>query len=557
MSTVRTPLLAGMILTALAWLPSLHADEASLAADEATLTEAGFKTDGPALLEFFRKRTLSDADKDKLQDTLRRLGDVSFRVREQATADLIAAGESAQKLLAEAAHDPDLEVARRATHCLEHITSTAVLAQTLAATRLLAVRKPAGATEVLLNYLPFATEDVIEDEIVGVLGVVGLHGGTGEPSLLAALKDGERQKRAAAALVLGRSAEPAHRAAVRPLLADPDAKVRLRAAQGLVAGKEKEAIPVLVALLTEAPSALAWQAEDLLCRVAGEQSPTVSIGGGTDQERRQARDAWNGWWHDHGAKVDLAHLDAEQRSLGRTLVVCYDGYAGQGKVWEFGPDRKTCWEITNPRNPIDAQVLPGNRVLLAEYNGTVSERDTTGKILWEKPIAGNPIACQRLPNKNTFVATLNTIVEITRDGKQVYSYPGGSHGQISCARKLGNGHIVYCTMTGMLVELDRKGKECKAIQVGAPLNEWLTFELLPGGHYLIPRQSTGKVTEYDANGKVVSEVAAPQPYSAVRLPNGNLITCSMNNSRLAEVTRGGKVLWEEALQGRPFKVRRR
>ena len=202
-------------------------------------------------------------------------------------------------------------------------------------------------------------------------------------------------------------------------------------------------------------------------------------------------------------------------------------------------------------------MLPQNHILLAEYNGTVSERDTSGKILWEKNIPGNPVACQRLANGNTFVGTLTAVLEITRDGKQIYNYPAGDHGQITCAQKLRNGHIVFITMTGMLVELEHTGKELQAIKVGAPLNEWLTFEVLPGGHYLVPRQSTGKVTEYDRTGKVISEVSAAQPYSAVRLPNGHLITCSMNTSHLAEVSREGKVVWDEALQGRPFKVRRR
>ena len=121
------------------------------------------------------------------------------------------------------------------------------------------------------------------------------------------------------------------------------------AAQGLLAAHEKEALPVLVALLTEAPGALAWQAEDLLCHVAGEQSPQASVGSGSEEERRNARAAWTAWWRDQGAKVDLTKVDAEQRSLGKTLVVCYDGYAGQGRVWEVGPDRKTCWEINNPQ----------------------------------------------------------------------------------------------------------------------------------------------------------------------------------------------------------------
>ena len=136
-------------------------DETLQSADEATLTEARFKTDGPALLEFFRKRILSETDRARLQGTVQRLGDVSFRVREQASADLLRAGESAQSFLEQAVHDPDLEVARRATRCLEHLQGQhpAAFAQTMAAVRLLAVRRPQGTIEVLLDYLPFVNEE--------------------------------------------------------------------------------------------------------------------------------------------------------------------------------------------------------------------------------------------------------------------------------------------------------------------------------------------------------------------------------------------------------------
>ena len=41
-------------------------------------------------------------------------------------------------------------------------------------------------------------------------------------------------------------------------------------------------MPPLFALLSDAPVALAWQSEDLLCRLAGEKSPTASVGPGTD-----------------------------------------------------------------------------------------------------------------------------------------------------------------------------------------------------------------------------------------------------------------------------------
>src|SRR5207244_579141 len=91
------------------------------AADEKLLQEAGLKTDGPALLDFFRKRTLSEADIAKLAEAVRQLGDNSFSVREKATAELVAAGRNALPSLRSGLKDADLEIARRAQECIRAI----------------------------------------------------------------------------------------------------------------------------------------------------------------------------------------------------------------------------------------------------------------------------------------------------------------------------------------------------------------------------------------------------------------------------------------------------
>src|SRR5262249_13757443 len=68
------------------------------------------------------------------------------------------------------------------------------------------------------------------------------------------------------------------------------------------------------------------------------------------------------------------------------------------------------WQIENLDYPVDFQLLPGNRVLIAEYySNRVTERDLTGKILWEASnLPRGPINVQRLPNGNTFIALYGT-----------------------------------------------------------------------------------------------------------------------------------------------------
>src|SRR5207245_2752551 len=119
--------------------------------------------------------------------------------------------------------DRDPEVARRAADCLRQLeqdgkdTAPASPSLPMAAARLVAVRKPAGSAEVLLGYVPFAEDSVIE-EIETALVAVAVREGKAEPVLVAALTAADPLRRglAGAALVRAGAAEPKN--AIRKLL---------------------------------------------------------------------------------------------------------------------------------------------------------------------------------------------------------------------------------------------------------------------------------------------------------------------------------------------------
>jgi len=102
--------------------PVPAADAEQLIADEKALQAAKVGTDGPSLLEFFRKRTLTDADRDRVLALIQKLGDDSFVVREQAQAELIKLENLAVALLRRAvAENSDIEIVRRSEQCLKQI----------------------------------------------------------------------------------------------------------------------------------------------------------------------------------------------------------------------------------------------------------------------------------------------------------------------------------------------------------------------------------------------------------------------------------------------------
>jgi hypothetical protein len=309
--------LLGTVLLSLSAAPPAPA--APGAEDEKVLKAASVGTDAPALLDYFRKRTLPNADHERLAGLVRQLGDDAFKVRYKAMNDLLAAGPAALPFLRAALLDPDEEVKERARECIAALEKKASPTVSASAARLLRLRAPAEAVGVLLAYLPDAEGEAVEEEVMLALAVLGVREGKVDPAVAAALNDRQPARRGAASLVLGRSGTPEQRKAAQAVLADPDHRARFRAAQGQLAGRDRSGVPVLITLLAEGPMDLAVAAEDLLTCLAGQRSPLVAV---TDDPavRKRCRDAWAGWWR-VANKMDLGRLDLDLPPFNPTLRV--------------------------------------------------------------------------------------------------------------------------------------------------------------------------------------------------------------------------------------------
>ncbi len=535
------------------------ADADALAADEQTLRTAKVGTDGTALLDFFRKRTATNADRERIHVLLKQLGNEDFDVREKASAELVGMGPKVIALVRPALKDRDPEIARRAEDCLRRLEqggkNTAAdtdPALPAAAARLVASRKPAGAAEVLLGYAPFADDESVSEEIETALVTVAVRDGKAEPALTEALTAEEPLRRGLAGAALARARVAEQKGAIRKLLKDPDLGVRLHVGLALAGIKDKEAVPVLIDLLGQLPPAQVWPVEDLLRRLGGEKSPMVSLG--TDAASQgKCRDAWAAWWRDHGAAIELPALAGPGRALlGYTLIVTPDAHT----ITELGRDHKPRWQVSGLRSPFDAQVLPGDRILVAEYAGYVTERNLKGDILWEKQVP-SAMQCQRLANGNTFVVTVKNLLEIDPTGKERVIYtPNGTN--MLVARKLPSGDIIAIVSDGTCMRLDATGKELSRFAAGNLSNNCL--DVLPNGHILVSRFLDNKVTEYDARGKVVWEIPFLSPFSAHRLPNGNTLMTRWEPAQVVEVDRAAKAVWEykpETPNGRAWFASRR
>jgi HEAT repeat protein len=511
--------------------------------------------DGSALLKEIHRRTLPDNDRDRALTLIKQLGDDAFQVREKASTELQRMGVAILPLLRQAAGSNDLEVSQRAQKLLANVDKERTAPLSAITIRLLAYRKPAGAAEELLRYLPLAEDETVAVEVRSALAAVAVRDGQPDAALVKALGDGVPSRRAAAAEALCRAGAVSERPALRKLLQDPDATVRQQVALALAASGDREAVPALIAQLADMPVDQQFLAEEYLSRMAGDRAPSVRPG--MDAATRQkARDVWDAWWRQNGptvsdARLASARLDV-QRQLGYTLLISMD----QGMIQELGRDGKPRWQIAGLQSPVDAQVVSNDRILVAEQHANrVSERNLRNDIVWQKPVTW-PLGCQRLLNGHTFIVMRNQLLEVDRDGKEVFTHNRPAHDLIA-AQKLRDGRIVCLTHGSMCIWLSPAGNEVKSFRINGTIHQ-ANMDVLPNGRILVPLTWNSKVVEYDIDGKPVWEANVPQPLSAVRLANGNTLVATQSwPAKLIEVDRSGKVTWETQPATRPSRIKRR
>jgi HEAT repeat protein len=514
-------------------------------------------TDGPSLLALLGQHTLTPQLQRQIQEQIGKLGDEEFSKREAAVKELHDLGRIALPQLREALKERDPEIVWRARDLIEQIEREPARKLPSAAVRLLALRKPPGAVEALLAYLPLAAEEKRTDEIKKALALLARRDGKLDAALVRALMEtgstsvliGSVRAIAAEALIEGGG--PEGRTAVRFLLQDKDAAVRLRVARALVMTGVREAVPVLINLLPVVSDEEVGQIEEVLTQLAGDSTPEGPWGTeAADKQKR--RDAWATWWKHNRERIDLTHLTARPW-YGYTLLCD----SSRHRVFEIDRHGRERWAIENVLFPVDAWVVDGKHVLVAEYNGgKVSERDFHGQILWSQSVPGRPVNVQRLANGHTFIATMNQILEVDRAGKELYSFTVG--GILTAAYRARDGCIVCLARNGSrCLIMDTNGKILKEFPSNRDGTWTSGIDLLANGHILITQPNRQKVTEYDRNGKLIVEVNAPMATTATGLPNGHFLIASSNLHRAYEVDRKGKVVWEYRASGNIFRARRR
>lgn len=191
--------------------------------------------------------------------------------------------------------------------------------------------------------------------------------------------------------------------------------------------------------------------------------------------------------------------------------------------------------------------------------------DGAGKTIWSYPQISRDGWV--LENGNVLLALNKTaiphggVVEVTRDGKVVFEYPG-TQTEVNTVQPLPDGNILL-TEAGdkpRILEVTRAGKIVAEVPLQAQTeNHHLQTRMtrkLASGNYLVPQLLDKVVREYDPQGKIVREMATPDmPFTAIRLADGGtLVGCTLGHL-VVEYDADGKERWRvtnDDLPGRPL-----
>jgi hypothetical protein len=293
--------------------------------------------------------------------------------------------------------------------------------------------------------------------------------------------------------------------------------------------------------MTKVPAEKAEAIDQTLRAIAKEKSPE------SKNDSKADAAAWNTWWQKEGTQLVLTPGLKNHEALKNFLVVeSFNQEKKSGRVFLVTPSGKTLWEIANLSNPTDALLLPNNKILITEQGANrITERDTKGNISWEKSVT-NPFHSQRLLNGNIFIASRNKIVEVGRNGNEIFSfsYPNET---ILAACKTRTNEYALLSYNGVFLKLDSKGNEVSKSRIPFPTNFGINGgAITQNDRVLVSIPTLNKIMEFNFSGQSTWESTITMPGIPTKLPNGNVVAPSLNGSKIVEIQMDGKIIYESA-----------
>ena len=210
--------------------------------------------------------------------------------------------------------------------------------------------------------------------------------------------------------------------------------------------------------------------------------------------------------------------------LGYTLLVLLN----DNRVVEWDRDGKPRWQIDKLASPLDAEVLPGQRVLIAEHDTQAASPSATSRArcCGRKNSSIAPIHAQRLPGRHHLHRHAQDTARSgpLRQRNRPLSLADGDHHGPALPRWPDRLH----RERGSYFELDAAGEELKRFAIGAGVyttNALTLSAQWTSDHRGLRRRDRAGVR---SRRQVVWQIKMGRPLCAVRLPGGNTLVSSQD-----------------------------
>jgi hypothetical protein len=235
-----------------------------------------------------------------------------------------------------------------------------------------------------------------------------------------------------------------------------------------------------------------------------------------------------------GATTTVPMSNSPEKLAGRGLAQHPFLYCGE---WNFNEPEQTMWIIR------DGKVAWSYSIPFhIPFNGKADDFQELGD-------------CTQLSNGNIVFATRRGASEVTPDKKIVWHRDTPPDTELHSIEPLGldrvliaqNGNLPDGPAKIMIINTKTGVTEKEfGIPVGNPKNihpQIRRVRITPAGTFLVAHMDWNKVAEYDDHGKELWSCATPEPWAAVRLPNGNTLVTGNHAGYVRELSSKCETVW--------------
>jgi hypothetical protein len=157
-----------------------------------------------------------------------------------------------------------------------------------------------------------------------------------------------------------------------------------------------------------------------------------------------------------------------------------------------------------------------------------------------------------LSNGNILFSRMEYVAEVTPDKKEIWHYDAGPKHEIHTCQPIGLDKVMF-VVNGFPPKLKVVNLKTGAVEVDHELpyepalgvhGQFRRARVTAQGTYLVSVFGAGYVVEYDKNFKEIWRYKGRQPWSALRLKNGNTLITDEKEYTTREVNPKGEALWQ-------------